>query len=289
MIGQKPFVSFGYRFLDRQQLNPDPEIQRRVDTMLDEHETWFCSNQHEGAGCLSRPLGKTGVPLIGEELEIRRYETNLGNWVADQIRSTFDDADLAFINAGSLRLNRNILSGPITRRDLEGLLPYDGELVRAELDREQLDQVLERATEDWVGEGHWLQISGFAFTHDPRKIVGERVDAITLWRDGEMVQLPDRPLRVVTNKFLSEGGDGYDMLKPVKWVPVAGLLKQRIRETLSASARPIQPRVDGRICNLAEIDKRPCVFNLKAAVEVVLNRPCFNRHERFLHAHPIGE
>ena len=142
-------------------------------------------------------------------------------------------------------------------------MPYDGELVRAELDREQLDQVLERATEDWVGEGHWLQISGFAFTHDPRKVVGERVDAITLWRDGEMVQLPDRPLRVVTNKFLSEGGDGYDMLKPVKWVPVAGLLKQRIRETLSASARPIQPRVDGRICNLAEIDKRPCVFRLE--------------------------
>ena len=260
MIGQQPFISFGYRFLDRDRLAPDPEMQQRVDHVLQEHEKWFCLDRHEAAGCLQRTVGETAVPLMGEELEIRSYETNLGNWVADQVRAVAEDADIAFINAGSLRVNQDIPSGPIRQRDVEELLPYNGELVQVELDNYQLDAVLERATEDWSGKGHWLQISGFAFTHDPRKAEGERVDAIFLVQNGKMLTLPDRPLQAITYKFLIEGGDGYDMLKPLKWVSVAGSLKERLRQTLRASTKPIQPKIDGRICNLAEIGRRPCAF-----------------------------
>jgi 2',3'-cyclic-nucleotide 2'-phosphodiesterase (5'-nucleotidase family) len=260
MIGQRPFISFGYRFLDRDRLSPDPEMQKRVDQVLNEHEEWFCSDHNEDADCLQRAVGETAVPLIGEELEIRSYETNLGNWVADQVRAVVEDADIAFINAGSLRMNQDIPAGPITQRDLEELLPYNSELVRVELDNNQLDQILKRATEGWSGKGHWLQISGFAFQHDPRKGEGHRVDAISLLQDGKMMKLPDRPLQAVTYKFLIEGGDGYDMLKPLQWLSVAGSLKERLRQILRASKEPIQPRVDGRICNLAEIGKRPCAF-----------------------------
>jgi 2',3'-cyclic-nucleotide 2'-phosphodiesterase (5'-nucleotidase family) len=260
MIGQRPFISFGHRFLDRDRLSPDPEMQKRVDQVLKEHEAWFCSYHNEEADCLQRAVGETAVPLIGEELEIRSYETNLGNWVADQVRAVVEDADIAFINAGSLRMNQDIPAGPITQRDLEELLPYNSELVRVELDNNQLDQILKRATEGWSGKGHWLQISGFAFQHDPRKVEGHRVDAISLLQDGKMMKLPDRPLQAVTNKFLIEGGDGYDMLKPLQWLSVAGSLKERLRQILRASKEPIQPRVDGRICNLAELHKRPCAF-----------------------------
>ncbi len=81
-----------------------------------------------------------------------------------------------------------------------------------------------------------------------------------------MTELPDRPLQVVTYKFLSEGGDGYEMLTSFKWVSVARSLKERLREILRTSTEPIQPQVEGRICNLAEIDTRPCAFNLETAV-----------------------
>jgi 2',3'-cyclic-nucleotide 2'-phosphodiesterase (5'-nucleotidase family) len=235
-------------------------MQLRVNRVLQEHEEWFCLEHHEAAGCLQRAVGETAVPLIGEELEIRSYETNLGNWVADQVRAVAEDADIAFINAGSLRVNQDIPPGPITQRDVEELLPYDSELVRIELDKHQLDAVLERATEEWSGKGHWLQISGFAFTHDPRKAKGHRVDAISLVRNGKLMTLPDRPLQAITYKFLVEGGDGYDMLKPLKWVSVGVSLKERLRQILRASTKPIQPHVDGRICNLAEVGRRPCAF-----------------------------
>jgi 2',3'-cyclic-nucleotide 2'-phosphodiesterase (5'-nucleotidase family) len=211
-------------------------------------------------GCLNRSIGETAVPLIGAEREIRRYETNLGNWVADQARSLVDDADIAFINAGSLPLNEDIPPGPITQRHLEELLPYDSELVRAELDENQLDAVLERATKNWVGEGHWLQISGFVFKHDPRNPEGQRVDDIRLFQNGKVSDLPDRPLKLVTNKFLIKGGDEYQMLKNLKWVSVAASLKERIRSILDDRIAPIAPRVDGRICNVAELVHRPCAY-----------------------------
>ena len=264
MIGQRPFISFGYRFLNRDRLSPDPEMQKQVDQVLKEHEAWFCAEHKEEAGCLQRSVGETAVPLIGEELEIRSYETNLGNWVADQVRSVVEGADIAFVNAGSLRANQDIPPGPITQRYIEELLPYDSELVQIELDNKQLDQILERATKDWSGKGYWLQISGFAFQHDPRKVEGHRVDAISLLQDGKMMKLPDRPLQAITYKYLVKGGDGYDMLKSLKWVSVVESLKERLRQTLRGSSEPIQPRVEGRICNLAELQKRPCAFKILA-------------------------
>ena len=58
------------------------------------------------------------MELIAEELEIRRYETNLGTYVADLMISAFDNIEFtggrhvqaSLINSGSLRLNQNIPS-----------------------------------------------------------------------------------------------------------------------------------------------------------------------------------
>ena len=262
MNGKNPFVSFGYHFLDRQYLNPDPQMDRKVQQVLKEHEEWFCSHKGQEAWCLQEPVAKTAVSLLGDELEIRRYETNLGNWVADQMRRVVPDADIAFINAGSLRVNQTIPAGPITRQQFEELFRYDSELVQAELTKEQLAEILERATEDWVGQGHWLQISGFAFKHEPRNPDGSRVEDIRLIKNGALIDLPNRSLKVVTNKFLIEGGDGYQMMKNLKWVSVAGSLKKHLQSTLATHSEAIEPRLDGRICNLAELHKRPCIFRI---------------------------
>ncbi len=116
--------------------------------------------------------------------------------------------------------------------------------------------------EAWPGRGHWLQISGFAFTHDPTKPKGHRVDAIQLIEDGKLKELPHRPLQVLTYQYLVDGGDGYDMLKPLEGALVGRGLKEHLRRVLEARAEPIRPQVDGRICNLHEFNNRPCAFNL---------------------------
>ncbi len=262
MIDRKPFISFGYRFLDRTVLTPDSDMQQWVSHILNNHGKWYCANKNEGPGCLKQAVGQTSVPLNGEEFEIRSYETNLGNWVADQIRSVVPSADIAFINAGSLRVNQTIPPGAITRRHVEELLHYDSKLVQAELTKEQLHAVLERATEVWGGKGHWLQISGFAYKHDPRAPKGSRVDEIRLFQHGKISELPDRPLQVITSKFLIEGGDGYSMLKSLKWISVERSLKGLLLTTLRTSPHAIQPRLDGRICNVAATPNRPCAYDI---------------------------
>ncbi len=263
MLGAKPFVSFGYRFLSSRDLAPDPFMQEKVDRILAEHEAWYCSKHNEKDGCFQHSVGQTAVPLNGEELDIRRYETNLGNWVADQMRAVIPHTDIAFLNSGALRVNQTIPVGPITRRQLEELFQYDSELVVAELPADQLDAILEHAAKEWVGQGHWLQVSGLAFKHDPQKSEGHRVDNVQLFQNGQLQSLPDRPLQLVTNKFLIEGGDGYDMLKSLKWVSVEPSLKNRIKKVLVAHKGPIQPKVDGRICNSLEPTYRPCAFNAR--------------------------
>ena len=263
MMDRKPFISFGYRFLDRDYLSPDSEIQLGVSGILDQHEQWFCAEHHEPTECLQQIVGMTAVPLNGEEREIRRYETNLGNWVVDQVLAEVEDADIGFLNAGALRVNQTISPGPITRRQIEELLYYDSELVQTELTHEQLHSLLERATEDWVGQGHWLQISGFAYKHDPRNPEGHRVEDIRLFKKGKLYDLPDRPLMAVTNKFLMEGGDGYDLLKPLKRVTVIKSLKKRLLEVLATTKKAIGPKRDGRICQITEIGHWPCAYENK--------------------------
>jgi len=81
-----------------------------------------------------------------------------------------------------------------------------------------------------------------------------------LLQEGKLTKLPDRPLQVVTYKFLSERGDGYEMLPSFKWVSVARSLKERLREVLRVRTEPIQPQVEGRICNVTELGRRPCAF-----------------------------
>ena len=129
----------------------------------------------------------------------------------------------------------------------------------------QLKEMLERSAENWVAQGHWLQVSGLAFKHDPRKPEGQRVSDIHLFQNGTLKELPDRSFSIVTNKFLMKDGDGYDMLKPLQWVSVAPSLKEHIQNTLKANPNPIHPQTDGRICNVADTGNRPCAFKMSAA------------------------
>ena len=93
----------------------DPQVQQRVEEKLRAHDELFCGKVKRPVGCLSDVVGQAKTKLVAEELEIRKYETNLGNWIADLARAAYPDADIAFLNSGALRLNQDIPPGPIRR------------------------------------------------------------------------------------------------------------------------------------------------------------------------------
>ena len=208
---------------------PHPEVQDKVAGWLARHEQEFCQELvREGKGkdpttCLKQPLGKVeAVPLVGEESTIRRTEASLGNWLTDVMRKACG-ADVAFINAGSLRLNQDLPVGTILRRrHIEELFAYPTKLRVLTLTGAQLRQVVDHAVQEWPGSGRWLQVSGFAFRH--RHDDSEQADSAKRDRTVDLTWLAasgPQPLgesvtvKAVTSDFLAAGGDDYQMLKSV--------------------------------------------------------------------------
>lgn len=240
---------------------PDPAMKAIVDGWLTRHEREYCQEKLGAPpGCLGEKLSVAGAELVAEELTIRRFETNLGDFVADRMLEPFakEGAQIAFVNAGTLRLNYNIAKGtPLTRRVVEELFAYPAPLRLVEITGEQLARVLARATSGWTGQGHWLQIAGFAYRFDPAT---GQVSGLTLLGPSPRPIAPTDRLRAVVNSFLldrSKGQDGYTMIGPEDIVDKLGPdlsagpdLKQLVVEALRrAGPAGIAPQADGRICN----------------------------------------
>lgn len=251
-------VQTGVRFVDLEgeEVAEDPMVAAAVQGWIDKQGTGFCEEKlGEPAGCLDAPLTVAGSTLVASELEIRRFETNLGDWVADRMLDAWRDqgVQVAFINAGALRINRDIAQGsPVTRREVEELLPYPSETQRVRLDRATLEAVLARAVRDWTGQGHWLQVAGIAFTHDPA--TGTVSNLTLLTPDGGRPLGPDESVEAVTVTYLTTpetGQDGYTMLTPDMLVGGKGpAVKDLVLEGLRAAGDAgIAPEVEGRVCN----------------------------------------
>ncbi len=238
---------------------PDAGVVARINQWDARFAEGFCGEKGESNACLTQVLGKTAVDLIAEELTIRRFETNLGNWLADTARTSFADqgAQIAFLNAGGMRLNQNIPAGELNRRHLDTLFAYPTRLAMIRLSGAQLQAVANHAITDWTGNGRWLQVSGFAFKHNPATGTAEQLSLIT--PQGLRPIQADETLLAVTNDYLLDASgdqDGYRMLGENLIVAPDQPrleLKDKVLEALQqAGSAGIAPRVEGRVCNASK-------------------------------------
>ena len=240
----------------------DPELEAVVTRWLSEHERTYCQEKLSAPeGCLREELTVARVRLLADEYAIRRYESNLGNLVADQMLAALakEGAQIAFINAGTLRLNYNIEAGaPITRRVVEELFAYRAPLRVIRITGAKLAAILSRAVSGWTGQGHFLQVAGFAFRHDGKGHVSD----ITLLGPKPRRIAPDETLLAATTTFLLDpkgDQDGYTMIGPDD---VVGPPEQRaklgegvdlkelvVKAFRDAGRAGIAPAVEGRICH----------------------------------------
>ena len=125
-----------------------------------------------------------------------------------------------------------------------------------EVDGATLQRVANRSVQHWSGNGHWLQIAGFAFRHDPNGEVAR--DLHLMSNEGPIPIVPTDTYRVVTNGFLlnpDQGQDGYTFLSRDRIV--AGTANDGIdlfdlasRSLKAAGDAGFGPTVDGRICHV---------------------------------------
>lgn len=235
----------------------DDAVNKRVAYWEERLDKEYCADAGEEPGCFANVVGKTQVELVGEELMIRLYETNFGNWIVDQALDAAPEAHIAIGNSGSLRINQNVPPGDVTRLHIEETFQYPSDLEVLVINGAILQEVVNNAVTDWTGNGRWLQIAGFAFRHDPAT---ETADQLTLLSDGEPRRIqPDDEIIAVVPSYVAGGGDGYSMLEDAKRLNIKPpTLRELVLQGLQiAGDKGISPQVEGRICNTQE--DGPCL------------------------------
>lgn len=203
----------------------DPEIKQIVDKYAAKLDK-----------SLKEIIGTAAVPLNGEREAVRNKETNLGDLIADVMRSV-GKADVAFINGGGIRAS--IDQGEITVEEVLTVLPYGNHLTTMQLSGSELLAILNRHAALEEGDGAFMQVSGLRM-----EIKGTTVSKFSI--GGKQVEM-DRLYAVATNDFLAAGGDGYETFKKGRNYVDTGMLVSDIMIDHIKTSKQINATTDGRI------------------------------------------
>lgn len=171
-------------------------------------------------------IGNTKVRL--DASKCRTNECNVGNFVSDAFVNTrirqyngndLTDAPIAIIAGGDIRSSGKI--GPITRFDLETILPFENQLVAVNITGSVLRQVLEHSVKKYVEygpPGEFLQMSGMHVVYNISNAPGERVVSANVLCSNCSVPSyenldPNRQYGIIISTYLYDGGDGFSMFK----------------------------------------------------------------------------
>lgn len=191
---------------------------------------------------------------------IRTQETVWGNLVND-ILCAATGADLSITNSGSYRSDRiHPASSHFLYRDFVAILPKVSPLKLLSITGSQLHDALENGVSQYPKlEGRFPQVSGVSFAFDPDREPFDRID----WHDirvrGQQIDL-SREYKLITKAFLSEGRDGYTVLKSCPVLAdedqCPNLFSSIFDYFEKMKGKVLDPRIEGRIINLR--DKKSC-------------------------------
>ena len=161
-----------------------------------------------------------------------------GNWVTDVMRST-TGADVALQNRGGLRSDLN--AGPITRRDVFRMLPFNNTLIVLTMSGRDLEALMRRTVEgerpvtlEMSGMRVRVQEAGESWTMSALTVAGEPV-------------VPDRMYKVATNSFMAGGGDGFTEFTFVQERTEEGpIQRDLVEQNLQATDSGISPPAEDR-------------------------------------------
>ncbi len=200
---------------------------------------------------LDQPVGRTTVELDARGKTVRSRETNLGSFIADAFRKA-TGADVVIFNGGSIRSDTTYGPGPLTRRDVLTILPFETPIVKVEVKGSLVRAALEHGVARIVEEsenGRFPQVSGLQFVYDGRRPAGSRVVSVTV--NGQALD-DGRTYTLASGTYLLGGGDGYSMFKGVRYLikPEEAKVDAVILGDAIAAAGEIAPQADGRIKRL---------------------------------------
>lgn len=245
--GGRPMVH-AERVLLNENIRSDREYERRIVQRYREE-------LKKVLPLVDQPIGHTRVRLDGREETVRNQESNLGNFLADLMRTAYPSlpADVAVLNGGAIRID-DAFTGEIRFEHLYRTFGFPTRVAYVWLRGSELKEfVLEHGVSGRGGEGRFLQVSGVRFRFDRSRPVGQRVfDVEIQQRDGGWAPLDrDRVYVVAVPDYLYFGGDGFQFKDRASATippgPELKLLAFDYLTRLQSRGEAIEPRVEGRI------------------------------------------
>lgn len=142
-------------------------------------------------------------------------ESPLGNLIADaQLAdpSTVTGGKtpvVAFMNPGGIRADLASTGGAVTFGQAFTVQPFNNYLVSMDMTGTQIKALLEQQfSGPNQAANKVLQIAGITYTYNPAGTPGAKVDAASVKIAGQPI-VDGTSYRIVTNNFLSDGGDGF--------------------------------------------------------------------------------
>ncbi|WP_281825426.1 bifunctional metallophosphatase/5'-nucleotidase [Jannaschia rubra] len=156
-------------------------------------------------------VAQTETPIMGERDVCRVQVCEMGVLIAEAMLDRVKDQgiEVAIANSGGIRAS--IDEGEVTMGEVLTVLPFQNTLSTFRVDGATLRAALENGVSQ-IEEvaGRFPQVAGMTFTFDPEAPAGERVGDVTV--GGEPLD-PERMYGVVSNDYVRNGGDGYEMFK----------------------------------------------------------------------------
>jgi len=217
----------------------------------------------------------------------RNYETALGNYVADKLRSAMG-TQIAIINGGGLRdmlpaktfvpSDASIIrpswsslqpgfttsngpwkvtsTGPykLTVGDVATVLPFGNTAATTTITGADVWSALENGVSQIsLGAGRFPQVSGLKFTFDMSvAALSGRVKTVTLTDGTPIPNSTAVSYTLATNDFMVAGGDGYTMFGGLAKARTRDVLETLVREAIirDSVSGPVVMTTDGRITRI---------------------------------------
>ncbi|MGC1503117.1 MAG: bifunctional metallophosphatase/5'-nucleotidase [Sulfitobacter sp.] len=183
---------------------------------------------------------------IGGDREIcRAMECTMGNLIADAMLARVKDQgiEVAIQNGGGIRAS--IDAGEVTMGEMLTVLPFQNTLSTFQVTGAVLVAALENGVSQVEeGAGRFPQVAGMTFAFDGKLEAGSRVSDVMV--GGAPIDLA-KVYGVVSNNYVRNGGDGYDMFKTAANAYDFGPDLADVTAEYIAANAPYKPYTDGRI------------------------------------------
>ncbi|MEL7460749.1 MAG: bifunctional metallophosphatase/5'-nucleotidase [Pseudomonadota bacterium] len=192
-------------------------------------------------------VSESAASIEGDRSFCRAQECEMGNLIADAIldRTKDQGIDIALQNGGGIRAS--IDAGEITKGEVLTVLPFQNTLSTFEITGATLKDALENAVlqyDDPDATGRFLQVAGMTYTITKSAEFGNRISDVMV--GGEPLD-PEKVYGVVSNNFIRNGGDGYDMFVDAMNAYDFGPDLADVVADYFAEQAPVTPYLDGRI------------------------------------------